>query len=207
MALVLADRVKETSTSTGTGTYDLDGPVTGFQGFVVGVGNGNTTYYAAINGTDWEVGIGTVTDAAPDTLARTTILASSNSDAAVNWGAGTKTLFCTLPALKAIVTTGTVASSATPTPDINTDDVFTVTALAVAATFGAPTGTPVNGQKLIIRIKDDGTARSLAWNAIYRAGSDVALPTTTVISKTMYLGFIYNSTDTKWDLVAFVDNI
>lgn len=98
MALVLADRVKETSTTTGTGTYDLAGPETGFQGFVAGIGDGNTTYYFAEDGTDWEVGIGTVTDAATDTLARTAILSSSNSGSAVNWGAGTKNIGCGLPA-------------------------------------------------------------------------------------------------------------
>ena len=100
----------------------------------------------------------------------------------------------------------TVASSATPTPvgsDFN--NMFTVTALAVAATFAAPTGTPANGNKLIIRIKDDATARALAWNAIYRAG-EVALPTTTVISKTIYCGFIYNSADSKWDFVALTQS-
>lgn len=99
MAFASADRVQETSTTTGTGTYDLAGAVTGFQGFVAGIGNGNTCYYCATMGADWEVGIGTVTDAATDTLARTTILQSSNSDNAVNWGAGTKTIFCTAPAL------------------------------------------------------------------------------------------------------------
>lgn len=101
----------------------------------------------------------------------------------------------------------TVASSATPTPAVDTTDHYTVTALATNATFGAPTGTPVDGQKLTIRIKDNGTARTLGFNAIYRAGTDVTLPTTTVISKTMYLGFVYNSADTKWDLVAKVNNI
>jgi hypothetical protein len=105
------------------------------------------------------------------------------------------------------VNTATVASSATPTPNMDITDEYTITALAEAATFGAPTGTLVNGRKLIIRIKDNGTARVLNWNAIYRAGTDVALPTTTVISKTMYCGFIYNSTDIKWDLVAYIDNI
>jgi hypothetical protein len=95
----------------------------------------------------------------------------------------------------------TVASSATPTPNADTTDIYTVTALAAAATFGAPTGTPVQGQKLIVRIKDNGTARALAFNAIYRPLGN-ALPTTTSLSKTMYLGLIYNSTDTKWDLVA-----
>ncbi len=98
----------------------------------------------------------------------------------------------------------TVASSATPTPDVGTagaDILYTVTALATGATFGAPTGTPMEGQRLEIRIKDDGTARALAYNAIYRAG-DNALPTTTVISKTMYLYFTYNSTDSKWDFTG-----
>lgn len=106
-----------------------------------------------------------------------------------------------------LVRTSTVASSATPTPNADTTDIYTVTALAETATFGAPTGTLLNGQKLIIRIKDNATARTLAWNAIYRAGTDVALPLTTVISKTLYCGFIYNSTDSKWDLMAVTGNI
>ena len=102
---------------------------------------------------------------------------------------------------------GTEASSATSTPTADTVDQWNVTALAVADAFAVPSGTPVNGQKLIIRIKDNGTARALTWNAIYRAGSDVALPTTTVINKTLYLGFIYNAADSKWDLVAVTGNI
>lgn len=96
---------------------------------------------------------------------------------------------------------GTTASSSTPTPDADAHDQYTVTALAAGATFGAPTGTPTDGQKLMIRVKDNGTARTLAFNAIYRA-LGVTLPTTTVISKTVYMGCIYNSADTKWDVVA-----
>ncbi len=104
MALVLADRVKETTTTTGTGTVNLAGAETGFQTFVAGVGNSNTTYYAIVDGNtgDFEVGIGTVTDASPDTLSRDTILQSSNSDSAVNFGSGTKSVFCTQPADKAV---------------------------------------------------------------------------------------------------------
>jgi len=104
MALVINDRVKETSTSTGTGTFDLDGAVTGFETFVAGIASTNTTYYAIFHqGTnEWEVGLGTVTDATPDTLARTTVITSSNSDAAVTFTAGTKDVFCTLPASKAV---------------------------------------------------------------------------------------------------------
>ncbi len=95
----------------------------------------------------------------------------------------------------------TIADSATPTPASDDQDMFTVTALAQAALFGAPTGTPTEGQKLIIRIKDNGTARLLSWNIIYRI-IGVTLPTTTVISKTTYTGFIYNNVDSKWDCVA-----
>ena len=105
------------------------------------------------------------------------------------------------------VRVGTIDDSATPTPTGDSQDIFTITALAQNATIGTPGGTPVNGQKLIIRILDAGAAKTLAWNAIYRAGTDVALPTTTVLSKTLYCGFIYNSAATKWDLVAVVNNI
>lgn len=103
---------------------------------------------------------------------------------------------------------GTVASHATPT--INTDDydMFTITALATAITSMTTnlSGTPTSGQKLIIRIKDDGTARGITWGASFRASSDLALPTTTTLGKTMYTGFIWNSTDSKWDLIAKLDN-
>ena len=84
MALVLKDRVKETTTTTGTGTLTLAGAATGFQSFSV-IGNGNTTYYTITDGTDWEVGIGTYTSSGT-TLSRDTILESSNSGNAVNWG-------------------------------------------------------------------------------------------------------------------------
>ena len=101
MALVLDDRVKETSTTTGTGTLNLSGAVSGFQTFVAGVGDGNTTYYAIVNrdADEWEVGLGTVTDSSTDTLSRSAIT-SSNSDSAVDFSAGTKDVFVTLPASK-----------------------------------------------------------------------------------------------------------
>jgi hypothetical protein len=98
-----------------------------------------------------------------------------------------------------------ITSSATPTPNANTDDEYNITALTETATFGAPTGSPINGQTLLIRIKDDGTARALAFNAIYRFSADMPAPTTTTISKTIYLGFIYNSADSKWDCIAYID--
>ena len=103
MAFVLNDRVKQTSTTTGTGTFSLTGTETGFETFVTGIGNSNNTFYAIANdGTsEWEVGIGTVTDAATDTLSRTTVISSSNSDNLVDFTAGTKTVFCTYPAKRA----------------------------------------------------------------------------------------------------------
>ena len=100
MALVVKDRVKETSTTTGTGTFTLDGAATGFQAFSV-IGDGNTTYYTITDGTDWEVGIGTYTSSGT-TLSRDTILESSNSGNAVNWGAGDKDVFVTYPAEQAV---------------------------------------------------------------------------------------------------------
>ena len=101
MALVIADRIQETTATTGTGTYTLAGAKTGFASFS-GIGDGNTTYYACTDGTDFEVGIGTYT-ASGTTLARTTILASTNSNNAVDWGAGSKDIFVTLPAAKTVI--------------------------------------------------------------------------------------------------------
>ena len=101
MALVISDRVKETTTTTGTGTYSLGGAVTGFETFTANLSNSDTTYYACSDGTDFEVGLGTFTSSGT-TLARTTILASSNSNNAVSWSSGTRTIFCTLPAAKAV---------------------------------------------------------------------------------------------------------
>ena len=100
----------------------------------------------------------------------------------------------------------TTAYTAAPAPNMDTTDFYTITAASGTITFGAPTGTLTDGRKLMIRIKDNGTARTLAWNAIYRASLDLTLPTTTLASKTLYLGFIYNATDTKWDLISRLGN-
>ena len=101
MALVLNDRVKETTTTTGTGTVNLAGAEEGFESFVAGIGDGNETFYSIFAGTEFEVGRGTVTDASPDTLSRTTVFSSSNSDNLVDFSAGDKTVICTYPASKA----------------------------------------------------------------------------------------------------------
>jgi len=101
MALEIHDRVKETTTTTGTGTYTLAGAVTGFETFTANLDNSDTTYYCCTDNTDFEIGIGTFTSSGT-TLARTTILASSNSNSAVNWSSGTRTIFMTYPADKAV---------------------------------------------------------------------------------------------------------
>jgi hypothetical protein len=100
MALVVKDRVQETSTTTGTGTFTLAGAVSGFQSFSV-IGNANTTYYAIVGGTEWEVGLGTYTSSGT-LLSRDTILESSNGGTAVNFSAGTKNVFVTYPAEEAV---------------------------------------------------------------------------------------------------------
>ena len=102
MALVVKDRVRVTSATTGTGTFTLGAAVNTFQDFSV-IGDGNTTYYAIVDSAsgDWEVGLGTYT-ASGTTLSRDTILESSNSGSAVNFGAGTKDVFVTYPAEKAV---------------------------------------------------------------------------------------------------------
>lgn len=91
--------------------------------------------------------------------------------------------------------------------NIDNCDEFDVTAQAGALKLNNPSGTPVNGQKLIVRIKDNGTARALTYDTQFRASSDLALPSTTVSGKILYLGFIYDSTDSKWTLLASLNNI
>lgn len=99
---------------------------------------------------------------------------------------------------------GTVASGSTITPTGDASDMYTVTALAAPATINAPSGTPTDGQKLIIRLKDNGTARALTWTTTAGAYRVVGttLPTTTVATKTTYVGCIYNSAAGYWDVVA-----
>ena len=108
MAFVIADRVRETTVTTGTGTIDLGGAVTNFETFTANLSNGDTTYYAIVDNTNnaFEVGLGTFATGSPNTLARTTIIASSNSNSAVTLGSGTKDVFITIPASKLVVEDG-----------------------------------------------------------------------------------------------------
>ena len=151
MAFVLNDRVKQTSTTTGTGTFSLTGTETGFETFVTGIGNSNSTFYAIANdGTsEFEVGIGTVTDAATDTLSRDTVISSSNSDNKVNFTAGTKTVLCTYPASRA------PSASMTATSYINThnstiSDTQTIDSGVLAGPVSVSGNVTVTGNLVII---------------------------------------------------------
>jgi hypothetical protein len=220
MALILKDRVQETATANTTVSFTLAGAVTGYQAFSV-VGNTNTTYYAATDASaNWEVGLGTYSTSGP-TLTRTTVLSSSNSGSAVTFS-GTVNVFLTYPSSRVGYISGdgttlqpglridprvtSAASASSLTPDVSTTDIYAYTALAAGLTINAPTGTPLNGDKLIFRILDNGTARALNWNATYTV-IGVTLPTTTTVNKTTYVGCIYNAygtngTDPRWDVIA-----
>jgi hypothetical protein len=161
MALVLADRVKETSTTTGTGTLTLAGAAIGFQSFSV-IGNGNTCYYTITNQAvpaEWEVGIGTYT-LSGTTLARTTILASSNAGSVVTLSAGTKDVFVTYPAGRAVdidtaqtltnktlgsgtaITAGTINSATIGVTTPSSGAFTTISASGVATVSAGAVGTP-----------------------------------------------------------------
>ena len=95
----------------------------------------------------------------------------------------------------------TEASTSSPTPNADITDMYVLTTLDAAATFGVPTGTPVDGQKLMIRIKDNGTSRTLSWNSIYTAVG-ITLPAATTANKYTYVGMVYNSQSAAWDCIA-----
>lgn len=96
----------------------------------------------------------------------------------------------------------TGATSGTITPNASTTDQLNINGATGALTFAAPNGTADEGQPLLVRVKDNGTARSLTWNAAYRSGVGVILPNTTTVGKTTYVGLKYNSPDAAWDCVA-----
>ena len=134
MALVVKDRVKETTTTTGTGTYTLGGAVTGFETFTSNLSNADTTYYVCTDGTDFEVGIGTFTSSGT-TLARTTILASSNSNNEVNWSSGTREIFITYPADKSVFLDA--SGNLTLGADLSVGDDLALASDGAIITFGA----------------------------------------------------------------------
>jgi hypothetical protein len=159
MALVIADRVREQSTTTGTGTITLTGAVIGFQTFSSAIGNGNTTYYTISNPgtTEWEVGVGTVS---AGQLARTTILSSSNAGSLVIFTAGTKDVFVTYPAEKSVNEDAagvvTIASSVLTTTDINGGTIDGTTIGVSSPSTGA--FTTISASNVITSTVTTGTA-------------------------------------------------
>lgn len=138
MALVVADRVKETSTTAGTGTLTLAGAVAGFQSFAV-IGNGNTTYYSIVDSTagTWEVGIGTYTSSGT-TLARTTVLAnSSGTTSPISFAANSKDVFATYPAGKSVHKDSTNTAYA---EQLGASNGIVINKQTVAANFSIPSG-------------------------------------------------------------------
>ena len=155
MAFVIADRVRETTVTTGTGTIDLGGAVTNFETFTANLSNGDTTYYAIVDNTNnaFEVGLGTFATGSPNTLARTTIIASSNSNSAVTLGTGTKDVFITIPASKLVVEDGSnnVAIGGTVTATAFSGSGASLTALNVSTDSTPQLGgdLDVNGNDIV----------------------------------------------------------
>ena len=203
MALVINDRVKETTTTTGTGTVSLGGATTGFETFAAGIGNSNTTYYVIAHQTanEWEVGLGTLDGDSSD-LTRTTVISSSNSDSAVDFAAGTKDVFCTVPASKLLVEDAnndiTIGRNLTVTGDltISGDDLTMGTNTSGAALIGdgtnfnpvtisgdisiGTTGTAAIGSGVIVNADVNSSAAIAMSKTAFTAGTGVSLSTNTL---------------------------
>lgn len=180
-----ADRVKETSTTIGTGTFSLAGAVSRFRTFVAGIGTGNQACYTIEHATldEWEVGIGTVTDATPDTLSRTTIISSSNANAAVNFTAGDKTVFCTLPSVR-IVDISTLGALVPPaSPSVENEEFISAADGFSWVDQGTSTVVYQDGQMVFTKPWAGGFSGSLRVKSIvgsdwrYRARLHLPIPT------------------------------
>jgi hypothetical protein len=152
MPLFVKDRVKETTTTAGTGTITLAGAVTGFQSFSV-IGDGNTTFYTIAGGAEWEVGIGTYTSSGT-TLSRDTVLSSSNSGSKVNFSAGTKDVFVTYPASRTATGGGgvgaLVVNASTVTESYSLDTGFNAQSVGPITVASGVSVTVASGQRWLV---------------------------------------------------------
>ncbi len=159
MALVFKDRVKETTTTTGSGTVTLAGASAGFQSFSV-IGDANTTYYTLVSASDWEVGIGTYTSSGT-TLSRDTVLESSNAGSKITL-AGTSDVFCTYPAEKAVVQDETNTAYV---PQIAASNGVSLTKNNISSNFTIPTD--YNGFAVGPQTVDSGVAFTIPSGSRY----------------------------------------
>lgn len=178
-----ADRVKETTSTTGTGTYSLNGAVTGYRAFIGAVSTGSTVSYCVENGTDWEVGLGVVTDGTPDTLTRASVLASSNGGAAVNWSAGDKNVFLTAPAS----TTVLVDKVNTFTEQQNFNAALTSTTGTFTGVVTGPVGSVTAPSYTFATDSNTGIYRSAADTLDFAVGGVRGLQVGTVASAVNYI--------------------
>jgi hypothetical protein len=217
MAFIVADRVQETSTTTGTGSFTLDGAATGFRTFASVLSSADTTYYtiAEQGGTNWEVGLGTFTS--PSTLARTTILSSTNANSAVNFAAGTKNVFITYPAGRSVIKDAssvivsptvsavtvndgyteetTTANTTTAYTVLLSGGTFQILTLTGNCTFTFPTATA--GQSFMMFLKQDATgSRTVTWPAAVKWPSSTAPTITATASKGDK--FVFTADGTNW---------
>ena len=186
MAFVVKDRVQETTTTTGTGTLTLDGAVLGFQTFAI-IGNGNTTYYAIADPVtgEWEVGLGTYT-ASGTTLSRTTVFESSNSGSLVAFAAGSKNVFCTYPAERAVYLDA--AGSAVTVLDIGTLGASTANITTANITSGTVSTTPTNNTDIVNKAYADAIASGIHFHEAVGYATTAALPACTYNNGTSGVG-------------------
>lgn len=216
LGVATATSLNGLTVTTTTGTFTLTNGKTLAVTNTLTFSGTDSTVMTFPNATDTVMGLGatqTVTGNKTFNDGKLILAGSSSGASTLKAPAVASTYTHTLPAM-----TTTLASVGSTTEASNTATVVaiagihhthTITALAAGDTFGVPTvatGALDDTCQLIIRIKDNGTARALSFNAIFRASSDLALPTTTIVNKTLYLGFKYNVADTKWDLLALLNN-
>jgi hypothetical protein len=189
MALVLADRVKDTTTTVGTGSVTLSGsPPAGFQSFGAAIGNGNTTYYTINAGSEWEVGIGTYNSAGP-VLNRDTVLSSSNSGSLVNFSAGSKDVFVTYPAERSV--NGDAAGNVNINITGSAVTATTATNLAAGAAGSIPYQTAANTTAFVATASGvfvGGTTPSFSTTPTLTGTNFTAIPNAALSNSSVTIG-------------------
>ena len=181
------------STTTGTGVVTA-------LGNAVNTAGGTVTQSGTLAASALLVGGGSGT-AVSSTTTGTGVLTALAANANATSGFTTTDGAATLGSKRINPRVSSTGSTASITPDIATYDQYCLTAQAVGLTINAPTGTPLDGNKLVFRILDSGSAQTITWNGTYTA-IGVTLPTTTTASKTTYVGCVYNANNTRWDVIA-----